>query len=88
MHAEDSTHLLVLFDDSGTITSVGEINQNEMDRGTAGRVFLTAEGRHFAQLELTDDLRTYSHEVIMTRYFVDHFAGANATIVLRGAAAE
>jgi hypothetical protein len=78
-----STHLLVLFDDAGRITSFGEIDQDAMDRDGHGRVSLAADGRHFAQLELTDELRSVSHEDFATQYVVDHFAGADARLVRR-----
>jgi hypothetical protein len=81
---QQTTHLLVLFDDAGRITSFGEIDQEEMDREGFGNMHLSAEGRYFAQLELTDDLRSASAEDIMTQYIVSHLGGSNPRIVRRG----
>src|SRR5712692_590232 len=78
------THLLVLFDAAGTITTAAKIDQAEMK----GRVSLSADGRHFAQLELTDDLRNASPDEILTRYLITHQAGRSARILVRDEAEE
>lgn len=77
----NSTHLLVLFDDAGRITSLGEIDQEAMGRDASGQVYLSAEGRHFVQVQLNDELRSATHNEILTGYVVSHSGGADAKLV-------
>jgi hypothetical protein len=77
------THLLVLFDDAGKITSAAKIDQAGLDREGLGRVSLTAEGRHFAQVELTNDLRDASGDELLERYAIAHEQGRNARVIER-----
>lgn len=75
-----TTHLLVLFDDAGRITSFGEIDQDAMNREGQGQIYLSAEGRYSAQLELTDELRNASRDDILNQYVVSHDGGLNPQI--------
>ena len=48
--ANSGMHLLVLYD-TGTITGVGQINQEEVEPqgGKGAQVYVTAANRHFAR---------------------------------------
>jgi hypothetical protein len=62
--ANSGTHLLVLYDDTGTITGVGQINQEEVELqgGKGAQVYVTSANRHFARLELPTDMRSLTNE--------------------------
>jgi len=74
------THLLALFDESGKITTCGKISLEEMG---GGHGYLSAEGRHFVQLELSDDLRNASSDEIQEQYVMTHREGRDARISRR-----
>lgn len=85
MISSDSTHLFVLYDDEGNITSMGDLNLEEIEREGLGELTCSAEGRHFAQIELTDEIRDMSsHHEIMRRYVINPESGpSNVSISLR-----
>jgi hypothetical protein len=78
-----TTHLLVLFDDAGRITSFGEIDEDAMNREGQGQIYVSTEGRYSAQLKLTDELRKVSRDDILSQYVVSHDGGSNPKIVRR-----
>lgn len=85
MIPSDSTHLFVLYDDGGNITSIGDVNMAEIERDGLGQLTCSAEGRHFAQIELTDEIRGMSsHHEVMRRYIISYEPGpSNISISLR-----
>ena len=78
-----TTHLLILFDDAGRITSFGEIDLDAMNTERQGQIYVSAEGRYSAQVELTDELRKASRDEILSQYVVSHDGGVNPQIVRR-----
>jgi hypothetical protein len=84
MMSADSTHLFVLYDDGGTITSIGDVNLTEIERQGLGQLTCSAEGRHFAQIALTDEIRNMnSHHEAMRRYFVSYEPGTSKIAISR-----
>lgn len=84
MISADSTHLFVLYDDDGTITSIGDVNLTEIERQGLGQLTCSAEGRHFAQIELTDEIRNMnSHHEVMRRYFIRYEPGTSNISISR-----